>query len=121
MEKGRKFCEKAKYASQNAADEAIARFKKQGKRAGVVLRSYLCVYCSTWHLTSKPDFYQSDKMLLQRITQLEHELKSLKNQKSPEFYQRMAERKTKRIKQLRLDVSNLITQIMVLKRKYGEE
>lgn len=51
-------CEKVRYETSGAATSAITTLKKRSRRSKIPTRSYFCVDCKGYHLTSKPD---SDK------------------------------------------------------------
>jgi hypothetical protein len=44
---------KRKYASEAEAKSTAAHQMSQKESASLRLRAYLCLYCDSWHLTSK--------------------------------------------------------------------
>jgi hypothetical protein len=63
-------CKKVMYASEQLANQDIARIKQKSTRAKQPTRAYLCNICNTWHLTSIPDYKKLYNDSLQEITQL---------------------------------------------------
>lgn len=51
-----KECTKVKFVDEVAAEFYIAKLKKTSMRKKTPLRAYLCPFCSSWHLTSRPDY-----------------------------------------------------------------
>lgn len=49
-------CKKVSYSTEKFADADIKRFKFIDDGRNKPIRSYLCIKCNTWHLTSKVDF-----------------------------------------------------------------
>lgn len=51
-----KECTKVKFVDEVAAEFYITKLKKTSMRKKTPLRAYLCPFCSSWHLTSRPDY-----------------------------------------------------------------
>jgi predicted RNase H-like nuclease (RuvC/YqgF family) len=49
-------CIKASFKDEETAMKYIKKLQATSKRDRIPQRAYLCEKCSTWHLTSKPDY-----------------------------------------------------------------
>ena len=49
-------CKKSSFKDQESANKYILKLQATSKRDRIPQRAYLCEKCSTWHLTSKPDY-----------------------------------------------------------------
>ena len=49
-------CLKSKYRDEKSALDDIKLISKKSNRTKIPIRAYLCRHCSSWHLTSAPDF-----------------------------------------------------------------
>ena len=49
-------CKKVRFNNEKAASDYIDKLTKTSTRKVIPLRSYLCPYCHTWHLTSSKDY-----------------------------------------------------------------
>lgn len=58
QEKPQIVCKKSKFASEEYALNALKGIQAKSKRKVVPCRAYLCKYCNSWHLTSRPDGFK---------------------------------------------------------------
>jgi len=61
QEKPQIVCKKSKFASEEYALNALKGIQAKSKRKVVPCRAYLCKYCNSWHLTSRPDGFKLQK------------------------------------------------------------
>ncbi len=73
-------CNKVRFATEEAAQFALDKIKATSDRKVIPVRVYLCK-CKSWHLTSKRDIFEDEKVILslrQTIETLKVEIDSLK-------------------------------------------
>ncbi len=67
-------CNKVKFATEKDAQFSLSKIKATSDRKVIPVRVYLCKKCSSWHLTSKRDIFEDEKI----IAALNKEIVSLK-------------------------------------------
>jgi len=77
QEKPQIVCKKSKFASEEYALNALKGIQAKSKRKVVPCRAYLCKYCNSWHLTSRPDGFKLQKEneeLKQEVAELKEKI-----------------------------------------------
>lgn len=100
-------CNKVKYSTVDFALQDIKRISKSSTRENIPVRTYFCIKCGAYHLTSKEDlnaYYSLVNALKEENERLLNEIKLLKNKSNKE--DNLAIKKDDRVKILNKTIIN---------------
>jgi chromosome segregation ATPase len=114
-------CTKAKYCSEEFANNDIERINRRSTKQIKPVRAYLCE-CGYWHITSNTDArHIKIQELEQQLKQVQEENQTLKSRERKEKQEDETLEKMKQtISKLRKDISDLVTQKIQLENKLKE-
>ena len=98
-------CKKSSFKDQESANKYILKLQATSKRDRIPQRAYLCEKCSTWHLTSKPDYNKVENV--SKIDKIEPGIDVFNNYESI-------------IKQLNLELQEKNTEIEAMNRQLNK-
>lgn len=109
-------CKKVRFANEEAALFSLKKIQSISKRRIVPIRAYLCKYCKTWHLTSRPDPFEllkENETLKVENAKLKQEIVDLNKKENKEL--RVKIRADARVVEQRLFIEDLQRTIKTLR------
>lgn len=73
-------CTKVSFATEEFANEHIARLKEKSNRKVVPTRAYKCNKCSSYHLTSQPNWKERVSTLEAKVSGLQNKVVDLEKE-----------------------------------------